>query len=93
MAADRLKYLIERQYMVPQQSHEVKSYRQRPERRFFLTLREAKEFAAHMRRRYDDHARDSTYLSRDGLGEAAKAYDLIREISEITGKPYTHCSK
>jgi integrase len=58
-------------------------------RRFFLTLREAKEFGAHMRRRYDDHEHDSTYLSRDRLGEAAKAYDLIAGVSKDTGKTYT----
>ena len=39
-----------------------------------------------MRRRYDNHVHDSTYLSRDKLSDAAKAYDLIAEVSCDTGK-------
>jgi len=42
-----------------------------------------------MRRRYDNHVHDSTYLSRDKLSDAAKADDLIAEVSGDTGKQYT----
>jgi hypothetical protein len=42
-----------------------------------------------MRRQYDDHEHDSTYLSRDRLSEAAKAYALISEIARETGRTYT----
>jgi hypothetical protein len=42
-----------------------------------------------MRRQYDDHEYDSTYLNRDRLREAAKAYDLIAEVSKETNKSYT----
>jgi integrase len=57
----------------------------RPVRRFFLTLREAKEFGAHMRRQWDDHTHDSTYLSRDQLSEAARAYAVIAEMAAGSG--------
>lgn len=38
-----------------------------------------------MRRQYEDHEHDATYLSRDRLKEAAHAYDLIAEVSRETG--------
>jgi hypothetical protein len=55
----------------------------RTHRRYFLTLREAKAFGDHMRRQYDDHDYDSTYLHRDRLAEAAKAYKLIEDLTAI----------
>jgi hypothetical protein len=51
-----------------------------------LTLREAKAFGDHCRRQYDDHQFDSTYLHRDQLAEAAKAYKLIEDLRGETGR-------
>ena len=56
------------------------------QRRFFLRQREAKEFGSHMKRQFEDLERNSTYLSRDRLTQAAKAYDVITEVSGDTGK-------
>jgi len=61
----------------------------KPQRRFFLLLREAKAFGDHMRRQYEDHEHNSTYLSRDRLGDAAKAYDVLAGLEELTGRRYT----
>lgn len=60
----------------------------RPSRRFFLTLREAKAYGDFVRRQFEDHQFDSTYLSRDQLAEASKAYKLIAEVSAETQKQY-----
>jgi hypothetical protein len=39
-----------------------------------------------MRRQYEDHEHDSTYLSRDQLAEAGKAYKLISStVDDING--------
>jgi hypothetical protein len=55
------------------------------QRRFFLTLARAKAFGDHMRRRWEDHEHDSTYLTRDKLAEASRAYRLIEDLSaELT---------
>src|SRR5262249_42993569 len=51
----------------------------KPQRRHFLTLEECKAFADYMRRQWDDHEHDSTYLTRDQLTEAARAYKLIEQ--------------
>jgi integrase len=39
-----------------------------------------------MRHAWEDHQVDSTYLHRDQLAEAAKAYKLIASLTEATGK-------
>ena len=39
-----------------------------------------------MKRQFEDLERNSTYLSRDRLTEAAKAYDVITEVSCETRK-------
>jgi integrase len=41
-----------------------------------------------MRHAWQDHQTDSTYLHRDQLAEAARAYKLIGELAASTGKTY-----
>jgi integrase len=53
----------------------------RIQRRFFVTKDQAKAFGDYMRRQYEDHLHDSTYLTRDQLAEAGKAYKLIDDMS------------
>jgi integrase len=62
---------------------------QKPQRRFFLLKKDADAFGSHMRRQADDHAHGATYLSRDRMGDAAKAYDVLAGLEEITGRKYT----
>jgi integrase len=61
----------------------------KPQRRFFLLKRDADAFGSHMRRQAEDHEHGATYLSRDRLGDAAKAYDVIAGLEELTGRRHT----
>jgi len=54
----------------------------------FLLKREAQAFGDHMRRAYEDHEAESTYLHGDQPAEAAKAYEAIAEVTSTTGKTY-----